>query len=150
MTSNLGSHLIQEGFERMTEQNRAGVFEQTRSAVFELLRKTIRPEFLNRIDEIIMFTPLTREDMKEIVQIQFNRIVKRLSNQNLKLSIAPEAVDWLAAVGYDPQYGARPVQRLLQKYLLNELSREILSGTVSPNQSIRVVMENDELKFKQL
>ncbi len=150
MTSNLGSHLIQEGFERMTGQNRAGVFEQTRSAVFELLRKTIRPEFLNRIDEIIMFTPLTREDMKEIVQIQFNRIVKRLSNQNLKLSIAPEAVDWLAAVGYDPQYGARPVQRLLQKYLLNELSREILSGTVSPNQSIRVVMENDELKFKQL
>ncbi|MGD9558229.1 MAG: ATP-dependent chaperone ClpB [Mangrovibacterium sp.] len=150
MTSNLGSHLIQEGFERMNEQNRAGVFEQTRSAVFELLRKTIRPEFLNRIDEIIMFTPLTREDMKEIVQIQFNRIVKRLSNQNVKLSIAPEAVDWLATVGYDPQYGARPVQRLLQKYLLNELSREILSGTVSPNQSIRVVMEDDELKFKQL
>jgi ATP-dependent Clp protease ATP-binding subunit ClpB len=150
MTSNLGSHLIQEGFERMNEQNRAGVFEQTRSVVFELLRKTIRPEFLNRIDEIIMFTPLTREDMKEIVQIQFNRIVKRLSNQNLKLSIAPEAVDWLAAVGYDPQYGARPVQRLLQKYLLNELSREILSGTVSANQSIRVVMEDDELKFKQL
>lgn len=150
MTSNLGSHLIQEGFEQMNEQNKARIFEQTRSAVFELLRKTIRPEFLNRIDEIIMFTPLTREDMKEIVQIQFERIVKRLGNQNLKLSIAPEAVNWLATVGYDPQYGARPVQRLLQKYLLNELSREILSGTVSPNQSIRVVMEDDELKFKQL
>jgi ATP-dependent Clp protease ATP-binding subunit ClpB len=149
MTSNLGSHLIQESFERMNDRNRAELFEQTRNALFELLRKTIRPEFLNRIDETIMFTPLTRDDMTEIVQIQFARIVKRLGNQNLKLAISPEAVNWLASVGYDPQYGARPVNRLLQKYVLNELSREILSGKVSANQSIRIVMEDDELKFKQ-
>ncbi len=149
MTSNLGSHLIQEGFERMNDRNRAEIFEDIRNAVFELLRKTIRPEFLNRIDETIMFTPLTRENMKEIVEIQFSRIVKRLSNQNLKLSISPEAVNWLATVGYDPQYGARPVNRLLQKYLLNELSREILSGKISANQSILVTLEDDELKFKQ-
>jgi len=150
MTSNLGSHLIQEGFEQMNDSNKGEVFEQTRTAIFELLRKTIRPEFLNRIDETIMFTPLTRDDMKEIVQIQFNRIIKRLSNQNLKLSISPEAVNWLATVGYDPQYGARPVNRLLQKYLLNELSREILSGKISANQSIMVVMEDDDLKFKHV
>ncbi|MDD4191939.1 MAG: ATP-dependent chaperone ClpB [Mangrovibacterium sp.] len=150
MTSNLGSHLIQEGFGRMDDKNRGEVFEQTRAAIFDLLRSTIRPEFLNRIDETIMFTPLTREDMKEIVQIQFNRIVKRLSNQNLKLSISDEAVNWIASVGYDPQYGARPVNRLLQKYLLNELSREILSGKISANQSVMVTMEDDELKFKQV
>jgi ATP-dependent Clp protease ATP-binding subunit ClpB len=150
MTSNLGSHLIQEGFERMNDKNRGEVFEQTRTAIFELLRSTIRPEFLNRIDETIMFTPLTREDMKEIVQIQFSRIVKRLSNQNLKLSISPEAINWIASVGYDPQYGARPVNRLLQKYLLNGLSREILSGNISANQSVMVTLEDDELKFKQV
>ena len=150
MTSNLGSHLIQEGFERMNDKNRGEVFEQTRTAIFELLRSTIRPEFLNRIDETIMFTPLTREDMKEIVQIQFNRIIKRLSNQNLKLSISPEAINWIASVGYDPQYGARPVNRLLQKYLLNGLSREILSGNISANQSVMVTLEDDELKFKQV
>jgi ATP-dependent Clp protease ATP-binding subunit ClpB len=150
MTSNLGSHLIQEGLERMNDRNRGEVFEQTRTAIFELLRKTIRPEFLNRIDETIMFTPLTRDNMKEVVQIQFNRIVKRLSNQNLKLGISPEAVNWLASVGYDPQYGARPVNRLLQKYILNELSREILLGKISANQSIMIVMGDDELKFKQV
>ncbi len=150
MTSNLGSHLIQEGFERMNDKNRGEVFEQTRKAIFELLRRTIRPEFLNRIDETIMFTPLTRDDMAQIVHIQFNRIVKRLGNQNLKLDISDEAVNWLAAVGYDPQYGARPVNRLLQKYILNELSREILSGNISANQSILVVIEDDELKFKQV
>ena len=88
--------------------------------------------------------------MKEIVQIQFNRIIKRLSNQNLKLSISPEAINWIASVGYDPQYGARPVNRLLQKYLLNGLSREILSGNISANQSVMVTLEDDELKFKQV
>jgi len=150
MTSNLGSHLLQEGFERMNEKNRGEIFEQTRAAIFELLRKTIRPEFLNRIDEIIMFTPLSRDDMKQIVQIQFNRIIKRLGNQNLKLSISPEAVNWLASVGYDPQYGARPVNRLLQKHVLNELSRKILSGSISANHSILIDMEDDELKFKQV
>lgn len=150
MTSNLGSHLIQEGFERMNDKNRGEIFEQTRTVIFELLRKTIRPEFLNRIDETIMFTPLTRDNMKQIVQIQFSRIVKRLGNQNMKLDISPEAVNWLASVGYDPQYGARPVNRLLQKYVLNELSRKILSGSISANQSIMVVMEDDELKFKQV
>ena len=150
MTSNLGSHLIQEGFEQMNEKNKGEVFENTREIVFELLRKSLRPEFLNRIDEIIMFTPLGREDMKEIVKIQFNRIVKRLNNQDFKLEISPKAIDWLATVGYDPQYGARPINRLLQKYILNELSKEILSGKIYANQTIRIDVENEDLKFVQV
>ena len=148
MTSNLGSQLIQEGLGQMNDRNREQVFEQTREAIFNLLRKTIRPEFLNRIDETIMFTPLTREDMKDIVRIQFNRIVKRLGNQNLHIEMSPEAVNWLATVGYDPHYGARPVARLLQKNVLNELSKMILSGGVSIDRPIRVVVVNDELKFE--
>ena len=147
MTSNLGSHLIQEGFERMNDSDRVAVFEQTRSAVLNLLRKTIRPEFLNRIDETIMFTPLGREDMKGIVRIQFNRIVKRLGNQNIRLRISDAAVQWLATVGYDPQFGARPVNRLLQKYVLNELSKEILSGKISSDQEILIDLNDDELVF---
>lgn len=148
MTSNLGSQIIQEGFERMNENNKGQVYEETRMAVFNLLRKTIRPEFLNRIDETIMFTPLSREDVKEIVRIQFNRIVKRMGNQDLKIEITDEAVAWLASVGYDPQYGARPVNRLLQKYILNELSKKILAGEVSINQTIQIVLEDNELKFR--
>lgn len=148
MTSNLGSQLIQTGLEKMNDKNRAQVFEQTREAIFNLLRKTIRPEFLNRIDETIMFTPLTREDMKDIVRIQFNRIVKRLGNQNLHIEMSPEAVNWLATVGYDPHYGARPVARLLQKNVLNELSKMILSGGVATDRPIRVVVDNDQLKFE--
>lgn len=148
MTSNLGSHLIQEGFERMNDKNRVEIFEETRTAVLNLLRKTIRPEFLNRIDEIIMFTPLSREDMKEIVRIQFNRIVRRLGNQSIRIRISDAAVQWLATVGYDPQFGARPVTRLLQKYVLNELSREILAGKVLPEQGIVIDLEDDELVFR--
>jgi len=148
MTSNLGSHLIQEGFERMNDSNRVEVFEQTRAQVMNLLRKTIRPEFLNRIDETIMFTPLGREDMKGIVRIQFNRIIKRLGNQNIRISISDEAVQWLATVGYDPQFGARPVNRLLQKYVLNELSKEILSGKVSADQEIQIDLKDEDLVFR--
>lgn len=145
MTSNLGSHLIQEGFEKMNENNKAEVFEQIRSAIFELLRKTIRPEFLNRIDETIMFTPLTREDIKQIVKIQLNRIIKRLGNQNLKVKMSDQAINWIATIGYDPQYGARPINRLLQKYVLNELSKKILSGNISVDQTITVDIQDDEL-----
>jgi ATP-dependent Clp protease ATP-binding subunit ClpB len=148
MTSNLGSHLIQEGFEQMNDNNRAEVFEQIRARVMNLLRKTIRPEFLNRIDETIMFTPLGREDMKGIVRIQFNRIIKRLGNQNIRIRISDAAVQWLATAGYDPQFGARPVNRLLQKFVLNELSKEILSGQVSADQDILIDLQDEQLIFK--
>nr|MBP6969258.1 ATP-dependent chaperone ClpB [Prolixibacteraceae bacterium] len=121
MTSNLGSHLIQENLSRMTAGNMAEIIEETREELMELLKRTIRPEFLNRIDDIIIFPPLSRADIKEIVRLQFSMITKRVIRQNFSILITEEAVEWLANIGYDPQFGARPVKRVLQKYVLNEL-----------------------------
>ena len=147
MTSNLGSQLIQEAYERINDSNKDEILENVKRAVFEQLKKTIRPEFLNRIDETIMFSPLNKENMKSIVKIQFNRIVKRLEDKNIKIEISEGAVDKLAVLGYDPQFGARPVERLLQKYVLNELSKRILSGEISTDKNIKIDVENDKLKF---
>ncbi|KAF0191560.1 MAG: ATP-dependent Clp protease ATP-binding subunit ClpB, partial [Bacteroidetes bacterium] len=136
MTSNLGSHLIQDRFEEMNEKNHAQIEEQTRTDLFDLLRKTISPEFLNRIDEVIMFTPLTRKDVRNIVKLQFNLILKRIPENSFVIEITEEAIDWLAAVGYDIAHGARPVKRMLQKYILNELSREILAGNLESRSKV--------------
>lgn len=148
MTSNLGSHLIQERFEAINDRNRAQVEETTRTELFELLRKTISPEFLNRIDEVIMFTPLTRKDVREIVKLQFNLILKRIPDDKFTIEITEDAIDWLATVGYDPTHGARPVKRMLQKYLLNDLSREILSGRMDNRTKVKVDVENDGIVFR--
>jgi ATP-dependent Clp protease ATP-binding subunit ClpB len=148
MTSNLGSHLIQERFEAINDRNRAQVEEQTRTELFELLRKTISPEFLNRIDEVIMFTPLTRKDVRDIVKLQFNLIVRRIPEGKFTIEISDEAIDWLATVGYDPTHGARPIKRVLQKYLLNDLSKEILSGRMDNRNKVTVDIENDEIAYK--
>lgn len=148
MTSNLGSHLIQERFEKMNERNRAEIEEQTRTDLFDMLRKTISPEFLNRIDEVIMFTPLTRADVRDIVKMQFNMILKRIPNSQFSIEMSEKAIDWLATVGYDPTHGARPVKRMLQKYLLNDLSREILSGRMEGRTKVKVDIENDEVVFR--
>ncbi|WP_372948384.1 ATP-dependent chaperone ClpB [Mariniphaga sp.] len=147
MTSNLGSHLIQESFENLDADNMGIVMEQTRNQLLELLRKTIRPEFLNRIDETIVFTPLSRADINQIVKLQFNQVVKRLSGTDVKISLTEKAIDWLAAVSYDPHFGARPVKRILQKYVLNELSRRILSGQVDKSKPIEIDVENEGLVF---
>jgi ATP-dependent Clp protease ATP-binding subunit ClpB len=148
MTSNLGSHLIQKGINNLNSENQALVLEDTRNKLMELLRRTIRPEFLNRIDETIVFTPLSRSDINQIVKLQFNQVLKRLSGTDVKISLTDLAVDWLAAVGYDPHFGARPVKRHLQKYVLNELSRRILAGTVDKNRPIVIDVEDEGLVFK--
>ncbi|MDX9880851.1 MAG: ATP-dependent chaperone ClpB [Prolixibacteraceae bacterium] len=148
MTSNLGSPLIQDNFDRMNEANRAKVLEETREQLFELLKRTIRPEFLNRIDETIVFTPLTKADVREIVRLQFNRIVERLEKQDVSIQITEAATDWIGAVGYDPQYGARPVKRLLQKYILNELSKTILEGKIAKGKPIVIDVADEELIFR--
>jgi ATP-dependent Clp protease ATP-binding subunit ClpB len=148
MTSNLGSHLIQESFENMNAANQEAVLEETRRKLMELLRRTIRPEFLNRIDETIVFTPLSRSDINQIVKLQFNQVLSRLSGTDVKISITDAAVDWLAAVGYDPHFGARPVKRILQKYVLNELSRRILAGTVEKSKPIVIDVEDEGLVFR--
>jgi ATP-dependent Clp protease ATP-binding subunit ClpB len=138
MTSNIGSHLIQENFDHLTEINKDEVLAKTKSEVFELLKKTIRPEFLNRIDEVIMFEPLTREDVNDIVKIQFKQIAERLAEQHITISATDEAIDWLAQLGYDPHYGARPVKRVMQKQILNELSKQLLADTVNKDKEIVV------------
>lgn len=148
MTSNLGSHLIQESFDKITKGNHAFILEETRNQLLELLRRTIRPEFLNRIDETIIFTPLTRENINKVVRLQFEQVVKRLSSADLKIEITEAAIDWLTSAGYDPHFGARPVKRMLQKYVLNELSKQILSGTVDKGKTIVIDEENGELLFR--
>ena len=148
MTSNLGSHIIQENYEKMSSENEMVVLEKTQNQLLELLRKTIRPEFLNRIDETIVFTPLSQNDIKEIVKLQFNQVVKRMSGNDVKISITPAAIDYLATIGYDQHFGARPVKRILQRNVLNELSKRILAGQVNKDKEMVVDVENNVLVFR--
>lgn len=148
MTSNLGSQIIQEGMERLTQNNQDEVLEQTKLKLLDLLRRTIRPEFLNRIDETIVFTSLSQNDIKEIVKLQFNQVVRRLSGTDVRITITDDAIDWLAKAGYDPHFGARPVKRQLQKYVLNELSRKILAGQVDKSKPIEIDHNESGLIFR--
>ena len=148
MTSNIGSHLIQENFSKMNDVNENQVVDQTRNAVFELLKKTIRPEFLNRIDEIIMFKPLSRKEIHGIVKLQFDRVKQMLAKNGIRLEITEEAITKLAAMGYDPQFGARPLKRVIQREVLNELSKMILAGKVNAEKPIRVDVKGDDFVFE--
>ncbi|MFI5149955.1 MAG: ATP-dependent chaperone ClpB [Bacteroidia bacterium] len=148
MTSNLGSTLIQESFEGLENKNLDSVIEQTKTDLLELLRKTIRPEFLNRIDEIIMFTPLSKADVRQIVELQFGGIARMLAENGILLSASKEAIEWLSQTGYDPQFGARPVKRILQKKVLNELSKQILGGKVHKDSEIVLDVFNDQCVFR--
>lgn len=147
MTSNIGSHVIQENFEQLTEYNKDELIAKTKSEVYDLLKKSIRPEFLNRIDEVIMFEPLNREQVKDIVMLQFASIQRQLADQGFNISITPEAADWLAQLGYDPQFGARPVKRVIQKQVLNELSKQLLAGTISKDNEIVLDMFDNKFVF---
>jgi ATP-dependent Clp protease ATP-binding subunit ClpB len=148
MTSNIGSQLIQQTFEGINDINRYEKYEQARNQVFELLKKTIRPEFLNRIDDTIMFLPLGRNEINDIVRLQYNFIAERLEKQKVKMEITDQAVDWIASVGFDPQYGARPVKRVLQQYILNDLSKRILAGTIDKEKPVIVDVVDKELVFR--
>ena len=148
MTSNMGSSLIRENFEKMTDANRSQVVEQTKAQVLELLKKTIRPEFLNRIDEIIMFTPLTEKEIRQIVGLQLNNVKKMLAENGITLEFTDAALDFISHEGYDPQFGARPVKRVIQRYVLNELSKEILSGHVNREHAITIDFAGGELVFR--
>ena len=147
MTSNTGSHIIQENFSSLNDENKDELVAKTKDEVFELLQKSIRPEFLNRIDEVIMFTPLSRNEIGSIVRMQFAHIQKQLAEQNIALSASNEALDWLAQLGYDTIYGARPLKRVIQKRVLNELSKEILSGKVSRDARIQLDVFDGKFVF---
>ncbi|RKR13368.1 ATP-dependent Clp protease ATP-binding subunit ClpB [Maribacter vaceletii] len=146
MTSNMGSHIIQEKFE-----NSKDTFSATESArveVLGLLRKTIRPEFLNRIDDIIMFTPLSKEDIKQIVELQIEQLKKMLNKQNIAIDATQEAITYLANKGYEPQYGARPIKRVIQKEVLNNLSKELLKGSIKAESIVLIDSFNESLVFR--
>jgi len=147
MTSNIGSGLIQEKLEALTEANREEVIDRTREEVFQLLKRTIRPEFFNRVDEIIMFRPLSREEIAGIVELQLNRVQQMLEENGIKLKVSPEAVAWIAREGFDPQYGARPLKRVIQRSLLNLLSKEILAGRIVKDQMVKVGANDSGLFF---
>jgi len=148
MTSNIGSHLIQEKFEKYTDANKEEVMAEAKTSVMELLKRSIRPEFLNRIDDVVMFTPLTREDVRRIVDLQFIDIQAKLSEQGISISATDDALDWLSQLGYDPQYGARPLKRVIQRKILNELSKEILMGTIKKDSKIEVQLDkSNQFRF---
>lgn len=143
MTTNIGSHLIQESFEKINDENYFDVLESTKDEVLTLLRKTVRPEFVNRIDEIIMFRPLSQKDIRKIVDIQVNLVRKRLEEAGVRIEISGAARDRLAKLGFDPQFGARPLKRVLQREILNELSKQILSGKVHKDSVIIIEIKNE-------
>ena len=147
MTSNIGSHLIQDNFKDLTDLNRDQVVAKTKGELFELLKQTIRPEFLNRIDELIMFTPLNRDELRDIVSLQFKGVQTTLSEMGIEIEASDEALDWLSQLGYDPQFGARPLKRVIQKRILNELSKEILSGKIDKDSKIKLDVFDNQFVF---
>ncbi|ATP55322.1 ATP-dependent chaperone ClpB [Pedobacter ginsengisoli] len=147
MTSNIGSHLIQDNFKELNDENREEVIAKTKNELFELLKQTIRPEFLNRIDELIMFTPLNRNELRDIVTLQFKHVQDTLAEMGIDIEATPEALDWLSELGYDPQFGARPLKRVIQKRILNELSKEILAGKIDKDSKIKLDMFDHKFVF---
>ena len=151
MTTNIGSGLIQERFEALNDTNADELVEETRKEVFELLKRSVRPEFLNRVDETIMFRPLSRTDLRKIAGIQFKVIQKRLAENGIKIEADNKVLDYLGAIGFDPQYGARPLKRVLQRQILNELSKDILAGKIFKDAVIGITLSDDhQIEFINL
>ena len=148
MTSNLGSQLIRENFEHLTDANRNEIIEKTKTQVFELLKQSIRPEFLNRIDELIMFTPLSESEIRQIVGLQVEGIAKMLKNNGIDFSLTDKAIDYVSQEGYDPQFGARPIKRALQRLVLDRLSLEIIGQKIDKDKPIVVDFDGKSLVFK--
>ncbi|MGV8110489.1 ATP-dependent chaperone ClpB [Methanospirillum sp.] len=148
MTSNIGSHIIQENLEHVTDTNRDEVFDRTKELVFDLLKKTIRPEFLNRIDEVIMFRPLSMDEIRTVVRLQLDIVRRMLEKNDVRFTVTDNAISHIAHLGFDPQFGARPIKRVIQKNLLNELSKMILAGTVTKEQEIVIDEQGGNLLFR--
>jgi len=148
MTSNMGAHIIQENLEDLDMTNRTKVLDKTKNEVLTLLRKSIRPEFLNRIDETIMFTPLNKEEVTKIVKLQLLNLTNMLAEKGITFSSSEEAIQSLSRQGYDPQFGARPIKRVIQRKVLNELSKEILAGKITAESNILLDAFDDELVFR--
>jgi len=146
MTSNIGSHIIQQKLEHLNDANREMIMEQTRNEVFQLMKQTIRPEFLNRVDDIIMFTPLSKNDITAIVRLQIAAMIKMLPS-SVKIKVSEKAIDLISEKGYDPQFGARPVKRIIQRSILNELSKHIIAETISSENTVSIDVKDGDLTF---
>jgi ATP-dependent Clp protease ATP-binding subunit ClpB len=149
MTTNMGANIIQENFEGATEAELPAIKERTKKEMSEFLKQHIRPEFLNRIDEQILFTPLTKEDTRQIVEIQLNNLKKRLEKNDIKLVVKDDAINWIAETGYDPHFGARPVKRVIQKSILNELSKDLLAQRIDKTQNVVVDLFDGKIVFRK-
>jgi ATP-dependent Clp protease ATP-binding subunit ClpB len=156
MTSNMGSHIIQANFENVNEKNRDKLVEATRNEVMALLKQTIRPEFLNRIDEVILFQPLLKSEIKGIIRIQLEVLQKMVAKNGIDLKFSEYALDYLAENGFDPQFGARPLKRLIQKEIVNQLSKRILAGDIDKTHPVlvdvfdgTVVFRNESLQMER-
>jgi ATP-dependent Clp protease ATP-binding subunit ClpB len=150
MTSNMGSDIIQRNFEKVNEENMLAITETTKIEVLERLKQSVRPEFLNRIDEIVMFHPLMKKQIHGIVELQLIQLRQMLSHRDIGLKVSPEALDWLADEGFDPQYGARPLKRTIQKEVVNRISKMILANEVEKGDTISIDSFNGELTFETL
>jgi ATP-dependent Clp protease ATP-binding subunit ClpB len=148
MTSNIGSHIIQERFEDVSEKNLDEVVENTKAEVMNLLRQTIRPEFLNRVDEVIMFQPLLKNEIKGIINIQLKQLKNMVSQSGIQLEFSDYLIDYLVENGYDPQFGARPLKRLIQKEIVNQLSKKILAGEVDKSHPVLVDVFDGVVVFR--
>jgi ATP-dependent Clp protease ATP-binding subunit ClpB len=148
MTSNIGSHLIQQNLSAINEENSEEVLEKTRKQVLDQLKQAMRPEFLNRVDETIVFQPLSQDEIKDIVKLQFKMVEKMLQDNGIAVKITDEAAELLSQQGFDPQYGARPIKRVIQKQVLNELSKMILADKVNRDKPIIVDVENGAFTFR--
>ena len=147
MTSNLGSSYIQEQFEKLNDSNRESIIEETKEKIMEMLKKTIRPEFLNRIDETIMFTPLSKDEIEQIVRLQTASVAALLEESDMTLEVTDAAIQFIAQAGFDPEFGARPIKRAIQRYLLNDLSKQLLAGVIDKSKPIKVDAQNGILTF---
>jgi ATP-dependent Clp protease ATP-binding subunit ClpB len=148
MTSNIGSTIIQSNFENVNEINKEEVVDQTRAEIMSLLRSTIRPEFLNRIDEVIMFQPLMKKEIRRIIEIQLNNLKKLLLNNGIVLKFSDYAIDYLAENGFDPQFGARPLKRLIQKQIINQLSKKLLAENIDKTNPVLVDVFDGTVVFR--
>jgi ATP-dependent Clp protease ATP-binding subunit ClpB len=149
MTSNMGSDIIRDNFSRITDKNRDDIVENTKEMVFELLKQNVRPEFLNRIDETIMFEPLSAKNVKDIVRLQLDQLKEIVAKQHIELTITPQAIEWVSDEGFNPEFGARPIKRVIQKKILNELSKQMLLGNVLPNSKVTLDVFDGVVVFRK-
>ena len=150
MTSNMGASIIQDNFSQINDENAFDIIFETKDQVMEMLKRSIRPEFLNRIDEVIMFRPLSREEIRQVVDIQFAILKKRLEDNGIHVDAEPAVLDFLSEKGYDPAFGARPLKRVMQQRIMNPMSREILSGQISKDSVIMLTLDGLEIRFENL